>query len=179
MAIRIIKATVNEADDIARVGRQSFYDAFHSLFIRKDELQKYLDSTYNLFKLTKSIINSKNQFLVAYDDEKPIGFTKLKQPSIHPTIKLERQVELQKIYVLKEYHGTGVSQTLLNKVLEAAVAFQPQIIWLNVHVSNARAKRFYEKNGFGFVGKHYYSIGTQKFEFDVMMVSVKETILND
>ncbi|MBI2729699.1 MAG: GNAT family N-acetyltransferase [Sphingobacteriales bacterium] len=119
MAIRIIKATINEANDIAVTGRQSFYDAFHSIFIRKDELQKYLDATYDIFKLANSIESSNSLFFVAYDDEKPIGFAKLKQQSQHQQIQSAKQVELQKIYVLKEYHGTGISQTLLNKVLDA------------------------------------------------------------
>ncbi|RTL59058.1 MAG: GNAT family N-acetyltransferase [Sphingobacteriales bacterium] len=172
MAIRIVKATVNEVNDIAATGRQSFYDAFHSIFIRKDELQKYLDSTYDVFKLANSIENSNNLFFVAYDNDKPIGFAKLKQLSRHQQIQSVRQTELQKIYVLKEYHGTGVSQTLLNKVLDAAVELQPEIVWLNVHVGNTKARRFYEKNGFSVAGKHYYIIGTQKFEFDLMSIAV-------
>ena len=38
MALKIIKASANEAADIAEAGRLSFYDVFHSIFIRKDEL---------------------------------------------------------------------------------------------------------------------------------------------
>ncbi|MBI1781413.1 MAG: GNAT family N-acetyltransferase [Sphingobacteriales bacterium] len=175
MAIRIIKATVNEANDIATTGRQSFYDAFHSIFIRKDELQKYLDTNYDVFKLRNSIENSNNLFFVAYDDDTPIGFAKLKQQSRHQQIQSAKQIELQKIYVLKEYHGTGISQTLLSKVMDAANELQPDIVWLNVHVGNTKARRFYEKNGFSIVGKHYYIIGTQKFEFDLMTITVGHT----
>lgn len=178
MAIRIIKATVKEANDIARVGRQSFYDAFHSLFIRKAELETYLEKTYDEKKLEQSIDNPNNLFLVAYDNEKPVGFVKLKKQAIQPQLGAARQTELQKIYVLTEYHGSGVAQTLLNIVVEAANDWQPEYVWLNVHVSNVKAKRFYEKNGFTKVGKHYYTIGTQKFEFDLMALPVTETILN-
>jgi ribosomal protein S18 acetylase RimI-like enzyme len=178
MAIRIFKATINEAADIATVGRQSFYDAFHSVFIRKDELEKYIETTYDVEKISNSITHGSNVYFIAYNNEQPVGFAKLKKQSGHSQIKSFKQSELQKIYVLTEYHGSGVAQTLLNKVLDAANEIQPEIVWLNVHVGNAKARRFYEKNGFSIVGKHYYTIGTQKFEFNIMMVPVKETILN-
>ena len=178
MALKIIKATISEAAEIADVGRQSFYDAFHSIFINKDELAVYLNKTYGIKKLGDSISNDNSIFFLAYDDEKPIGFAKIKKQSSHQQVNAVRQTELQKIYVLKEYHGSGVGQTLLNTVLDAANEIQPEYVWLNVHVSNVKAKRFYEKNGFTAVGKHYYAIGTQKFEFDLMTIPIKETILN-
>lgn len=171
MGIKIIKATVNEAAAIAVVGRQSFYDAFHSIFINKDELNVYLDKTYSVKKLEQSITNPGNLFYVAYKDDKAVGFAKIKKQSAHPQIAGGHQSELQKIYVLKEYHGSGVAQTMLNTVTDA-VRNETISLWLNVHVSNQRAKRFYEKNGFAVAGKHYYTIGTQKFEFDLMMLTV-------
>jgi diamine N-acetyltransferase len=175
MAIRIIKATLNEAAHIAATGRQSFYDAFHSIFINKNELEKYLDTTYDVNKLIKSISNPNNNFFVAYDNDKPVGFAKIKIQSKHQQIKANTQSELQKIYVLKEYHSSGVGQTLLNIVLNAVNEIQPELVWLNVHVTNARAKRFYEKNGFAAAGKHYHTIGTQKFEFDLMTIPVSHS----
>lgn len=178
MAIRIIKATTAEATQISVVGKQSFYDAFHSIFINKNELAKYLNHTYSMEKLKGSISNTNNLFFVAYDDDKPVGFAKIKKQSPHQQIKANTQTELQKIYVLKEYHGSGVGLTLLNTVLDAAREIGPELMWLNVHVTNSKAKRFYEKNGFVQAGKHYHTIGTQKFEFDLMElpVSVKETV---
>ena len=172
MSIRIIRAKAAEAKDISKAGRQSFYDAFHPIFINKDELAKYLDQTYNVDKLIISIHNPNNIFFVAYDEDKPVGFAKIKRQSPNQQIKAATQSELQKIYVLKGYHGSGVGLTLLNTVLDAANEIQPEYVWLNVHVSNVKAKRFYEKNGFTAVRKHYYTIGTQKFEFELMTIPV-------
>ena len=172
MSVKIIRATEAESADISKAGRQSFYDAFHSIFINKDELAVYLDKTYDVSKLSRSISNQNNIFFIAYDDDKPVGFAKLKRQSPHLQINAATQSELQKIYVLKEYHGSGVGLALLNTVLNAAKEIQPELVWLNVHLSNAKARRFYEKNGFTAVGKHYHTIGTQKFEFDLMTTPV-------
>ncbi|MGE5107247.1 MAG: GNAT family N-acetyltransferase [Sphingobacteriales bacterium] len=178
MAFKIIKAADTNAAIISAVGRQSFYDAFHSIFINKDELAKYLDKTYDVKKIANSINNLNNIFFIAYDNDRPVGFAKIKRQSTHQQIKAATQTELQKIYVLEEYHGTGAGAALLNVILETAHTIQPEYIWLNVHVGNTKAKRFYEKNGFVQVGKHYHTIGTQKFEFDLMdfPISINETV---
>jgi ribosomal protein S18 acetylase RimI-like enzyme len=41
-------------------------------------------------------------------------------------------------------------------------------IWLGVWEFNPRAQRFYEKNGFSFVGKHTFVLGTDP-QTDLLM----------
>ena len=53
-----------------------------------------------------------------------------------------REVALRMLYVLREHHGTGVGQALLDAVL----GDQPAQLW--VAEANPRAIRFYERNGF-------------------------------
>lgn len=55
--------------------------------------------------------------------------------------------ELQKMYCLKEYRGTGVAQKLLETALEFAERYYDSI-YLETLDNMDRAKRFYERNGF-------------------------------
>jgi ribosomal protein S18 acetylase RimI-like enzyme len=59
----------------------------------------------------------------------------------HPPV---RDRELYQLYVLASDHGTGVGQMLLDRVLPAGT---PAQLWVAEH--NPRARRFYERNGFG------------------------------
>jgi ribosomal protein S18 acetylase RimI-like enzyme len=172
MNIRVIKADPSDAVAIATIGRLSFRDAFARLFNSKKELQEYLDVTYKPEKIARSIRKEDNIYFIAYVENVPVGFAKLKKNSLEPKIRSVAQMELQKIYVLSYYHGSGAGTALMNAAVAYAHEIQPDYLWLHVHVSNHKALRFYEKNGFNTSGKHFFTIGTQSFEFHMMCLPV-------
>jgi diamine N-acetyltransferase len=176
IAMEIKRADASNAAAIASAGRQSFHDAFVHLFEDKDNLQSYLDHTYSLSKLEASITKPNNSFFIAYAANEPIGFAKMKKLSLNPHLQQPKQSELQKIYVLTEYHGSGAGQQLMDAVVAESINIGTEILWLDVHVSNDKARRFYEKNGFSRVGDHSFIIGNQKFYYDVMANEIDNSI---
>ena len=178
MAVRVTIAKEKDAGIISSIGLQSFYDAFHSIFEKNEDLEKYQEYTYETNKIRKSISKENNVFFIAWIDNKPVGFAKVKKFSLNALFESVAQMELQKIYVLFEYHSSGAGQALMNSVLELAEELRPDLVWLDVHIQNSRATRFYEKNHFRKTGKHFFDIGSQTFEYDVMIypVSIIESI---
>jgi len=166
--ISIIRATAEHAPAIAAIGKQSFGDTFGPLFVNKQELKEYLDHTYAISKIEHSISKESNVFYLAVAGEQPVGFVKLKKNSLHQQIQSLSQLELQKIYVLKEFHGSGAGAGLMKAALELAKAEEVEHLWLDTHIDNARGIRFYEKHGFKIYGRHYFTIGTQLFEYHLM-----------
>jgi len=172
MDIKIITANPSHADTISSIGKQSFRDAFGHLFNRKDSLQDYLDYTYHPGKIAKSIAKENNVFFLALVENVPVGFAKLKKHSLNEQIESIAQMELQKIYVLSYYHGSGAGAALMQAALDLTNKIQPDFLWLDTHISNTKAIQFYEKNGFKKVGKHYFRIGAQTFEYHLMSLPV-------
>jgi len=172
MKIEIILAKPNHAPAIAYIGRSSFRDAFGSLFKNRNELEEYLEYTYNVEKITASLTKDNNQYFLAIMDGVPIGFSKLKKHSLNEQIDLLVQAELQKLYVLKAYHGRGVGEALMNSVIKFAEAIEPDCLWLDTHISNERAISFYERHGFVKSGTHQFTIGTQTFDYFLMALPV-------
>jgi ribosomal protein S18 acetylase RimI-like enzyme len=166
--IRIIQATPEHAPAIASIGKQSFSDTFGPLFASRQELKDYLDHTYAISKIAGSIGKSSNVFYLAVAGDMPVGFVKLKKNSLHHQIQSISQLELQKIYVLKEFHGSGAGAGLMNAALELAKEEDVEHLWLDTHIGNARGIHFYEKHGFKIVGRHHFTIGTQLFEYHLM-----------
>lgn len=76
---------------------------------------------------------------VAEADDHIIGFSMAAHPQDEDDV---RDVQLFMLYVLKEFHGTGAGQELL----DASLGNQPSQLWMAK--DNPRARRFYEKNGF-------------------------------
>ena len=77
-------------------------------------------------------------------------------------------VELSKMYVLAENHGTGVSSALMDAALMAAREFAATYVWLGVNQKNQRAQRFYAKHGFAITGTRTFQVGTN-LEHDYIM----------
>lgn len=172
MDIEIIRADVSHIATIAMIGKKSFRNAFEHLFHRKEDLFEYLEYTYDLIKLAGSIRKENNVYLIALLEGKPVGFAKVKKHSLNDNIKSGAQMELQKIYILPEYHGAGAGTALLKEIKNLALKIYPDYIWLDTYVSNEKAIRLYEKNGFKKIGKKYFTIGTQTFEYHVMGLPV-------
>jgi ribosomal protein S18 acetylase RimI-like enzyme len=174
MGITVIKADVSWAATIAVIGKKSFRRAFEHLFDSKEQLFEYIEQTYNPVKIAKSMRKENNVYFLAMVDDQPAGFAKVKRISLNDQIESIAQMELQKIYVLPEFHGNGVGSALMKEVKDLAREIYPDYLWLDTHVNNQKAIRFYEKNGFFKMGKYYFTIGTQTFQYHVMGLPVAE-----
>ena len=111
-AITIISARPDHASIIAAIGRESFRDAFVDFFNKKEDLDQYISYTYDPGKIAASLHKPGNVFFIAYYAEEPAGFVKIKKQSTNKHLSSQRQMELQKIYVLKKFHGRGVADWL-------------------------------------------------------------------
>jgi ribosomal protein S18 acetylase RimI-like enzyme len=174
MNTHIIHADSSQAAMIASIGKKSFRNAFEHLFNSRMELFEYLARTYDPLKIARSLEKERNTYLLAYQEGEPAGFAKLKWNSLHEEIESIAQAELQKLFVLPAYQGKGVGQSLLEEVKSLVTSFQPDYLWLDTHVSNEKAIRLYEKNGFVILARQFFGIGTQKFENYVMALRVME-----
>lgn len=111
--------------------------------------------------------------LIAEDVETPVGYTMLifGEPSdadAAVVVTLRPTVELNKVYVLESAHGGAVAGPLLEETLAVARGSHAKSIWLGVNEHNARAIRFYEKNGFEKLGTKSFSLGST-IESDYVM----------
>ncbi|GAA2038299.1 GNAT family N-acetyltransferase [Agromyces tropicus] len=68
-------------------------------------------------------------------------------------------IELSKMYVHPVAHGAGIAGTLMGETLARAAATGARVVWLGVNQENARAIRFYEKQGFEVVGSKGFRLG--------------------
>ncbi|MCW1959335.1 MAG: GNAT family N-acetyltransferase [Mycobacterium sp.] len=77
-------------------------------------------------------------------------------------------VELSKIYVLPSHHSAGAAAALLRSGIDWASGTGAARLWLGVNQRNARAQRFYRKQGFEFTGTRTFRLGGH-IEHDYVM----------
>jgi GNAT superfamily N-acetyltransferase len=172
MDITITRANISHAALIATIGKKSFREAFGHLFHNREELFEYLEREYDPVRLAKSLRKGSNIFFLAFKNGQAIGFAKVKLDSLNEHIESVAQMELQKIYVLPGHRGSGAGTALLDEVKQLAHDINPDYVWLDTCAGSEKAIQFCERNGFEKIGKYFFTIGTQTFEYHVMGLPV-------
>ena len=170
----IIKAQASHAAYISLLGRITFTETFGHLFRDPQDLREYYQQTFSVNKIRKSIEKSTNQFWLAFVDDLPVGYAKLKLDSPSPFLSETECCQLQKIYVLKDFLSLKIGGALQQQLQTTAQELRFKKIWLSVLDSNERAIQFYKRKGYEQVGKHDFQIGKEYFEFLVMARSLLE-----
>lgn len=166
ITIRI--AIVADAEYISLLGRVTFTETFGHLFNDRQDLIAYYERTFSVQKIRNGIKNPNNIFWLAFVNELPVGYAKLKLDSPSNFINSPRVSQLQKIYILKDFLSLKIGYELQNKMLLKATKHKSDHIWLSVLESNHKAITFYQKNQFHEVGNHDFQIGKEIFSFNVM-----------
>ena len=97
-----------------------------------------------------------------------VGYLKINFGQSQTELKDDKAFEIERIYVLKEYHGKNVGQLLYEKAIEIAKQKNKDYLWLGVWEENPRAINFYKKNGLVEFDKHIFKLGNDE-QTDIMM----------
>ncbi|WP_019514887.1 GNAT family N-acetyltransferase [Sphingomonas sp. Mn802worker] len=88
----------------------------------------------------------------------PLGYTLLTTPDL-PIEPKPSDVELKRIYALTPTHGQGLGPALMQRAVEDARAMGHKRLLLGVYGGNARAHRFYTKQGMSVIGERRFLVG--------------------
>lgn len=164
----VIRKTTNaDLVELQTIGKQTFFETFADQNTDGD-MQKYLDNNLSLNKLKDELSDENSAFYFASTDNKVIGYLKINFGLAQTEIKDKSAIEIERIYVLKEFHGKKVGQILYNKAIEIAKQTKAAYVWLGVWEKNHRAINFYKKNGFLEFDKHIFKLGDDE-QTDIMM----------
>jgi len=96
----------------------------------------------------------------AESDGRVVGFAQLSEGTTEPCIDdLEGVVELKRLYVEPDFHGSGVGRALTTQSEDMARKLGYRIVWLGVWEGNFKAQRVYEAMGFTRVGDREFKMG--------------------
>ena len=165
--INIRKVIHKDIYQLQKIGRQTFFETF-SDGNTEVNMEKYLEEGFSLEKLTAELNNHNSQFYFAELKNKIIGYLKLNFGPSQTELNDSKALEIERIYVLKEFHGKKVGQLLYEKAIEVARLANLGYVWLAVWEENPRAINFYKKNGFIEFDKRIFKLGDDE-QTDIMM----------
>lgn len=152
---------------LQQIGRQTFSETF-AASNTEENMRQYLAEGFAAGKLLSELANPDSQFYFAEWNNEVIGYLKVNAGKSQTELQDEAALEIERIYVLRDFHGKKVGQLLYDKAVELARQTGIRYVWLGVWEENKRALRFYEKNGFVAFDKHLFRLGGDE-QTDIMM----------
>jgi ribosomal protein S18 acetylase RimI-like enzyme len=171
-SIVINKAFIEDLETLQSIGKETFIETF-SESNSEEEMDLYLEKSFNKEKLTNELNNPNSFFFIAWEEDHPIGYLKLNSGDAQTELQDETSIEIERIYVKSSHQGKKVGQLLYDQALNIAKEHQKKYIWLGVWEENLKAVNFYIKNGFVEFDKHIFRLGNQE-QTDLMMKKTLE-----
>ncbi|RDW79932.1 hypothetical protein BP6252_04570 [Coleophoma cylindrospora] len=125
------------------------------------DLAAYLEDAYSLASIARDLANPLVDIIVAVDPQDTVmGFVQLTQGTTDPCLEgVESPIELQRLYVSQDFHGSGVGRKLYETVEGMARQRGFKTLWLGVWEENFKAQKVYERFGFSKIGMHDFVMG--------------------
>jgi ribosomal protein S18 acetylase RimI-like enzyme len=165
--IEIKKVYLNDIKLLQNISRDTFFETFAN-YNSVQNMNKYLDESLSISKLEKEMKNENSEFYFASLNDEILGYLKVNFANAQTELKDGISLEIERIYVLKEFHGRNVGQSLYQKAIQIAKDHDLSYVWLGVWENNKRAIQFYLKNGFVEFDRHLFKLGNEE-QIDVMM----------
>jgi ribosomal protein S18 acetylase RimI-like enzyme len=165
--IEIRELTIVDIVELQKISRQTFHETFAALN-SEENMAKYLEEELSIEKLTTELKNTNSAFYFAVYNGHVIGYLKLNFGESQTELKEQKAIEIERIYVLKEFHGQHIGQLLYDKAIQVARQKNAEYVWLGVWEENIKAINFYKKNGFIEFDKHIFLLGDDA-QTDIMM----------
>ena len=172
--VTVRAATVADAAALAAFAARAFRETYAHL---NDEAQTsaHVTRTFSESRQRAEIDDPMRRMLVIEVDGALAAYALVHLGVPAPAGPLsEGPAELERIYVDAPWHGRGLSDALMDAILEVTGAANVESLWLSVWEENARAIRFYQRRGFREVGMMTFMYGHEAQLDKVLVRSVRE-----
>ncbi len=169
-ALRLRSATERDAASLAQFAERSFRETFGSANAQRD-MDLHCAARFGADIQLAEIRDARMSTVLVESDAGLAAFGQLCMGAAPPCVRGRRPGEIHRLYVDRSWHGRGLAQPLLARLVEQAFAAGADTVWLGVWERNPRAIRFYERAGFVTVGDHRFLLGTDPQRDLVMQYS--------
>lgn len=164
-------AQVSDAELIADISRETFYESFAAQNTKSD-MDKFMTEQFTKEKLITEVGETGTYFLLAFEDDTITGYVKLKEGT-DPALQNANAIEISRIYACTPFIGMGIGKALIMASIEKAATMKKDCIWLGVWEHNQRAIDFYTKFGFSKFSEHDFVLGNDVQRDWLMQLKVR------
>lgn len=163
----IHEVVLNDLESLRQISIQTFTETF-SEHNSEDNMKEYITECLNTDKLKEELQTTGSSFYFAFVKNQIIGYLKLNTGTAQTEHHTENGFEIERIYVVKEFHGKHIGKALFEKAKSIALEKHYNKIWLGVWEKNTKAIAFYTKQGFTKFDQHIFKLGNDE-QTDILM----------
>jgi len=169
--VTIRRATFADAASLAALGERTFRDTFAD-DNSPQNMDIHCSKNFSAEIQLSELSNPLRVTILAEVDESLVGFAQVLLRSATHCLSSKSPSELNRLYVLREWHGRRVAHELMKAVLSTAAHTKSDHVWLGVWERNQKAIAFYRKFGFDVIGEHRFVLGREPQRDLVMAVQI-------
>jgi diamine N-acetyltransferase len=155
------RATPDDAEALARLGVETFVEAFGHLY-RADDLQAFLAASHSRDYYRRLLRSADEATWVAEDAGGQLLGYAIAGPCTLPLAGMPAgSGELRRLYVRAAAHGQQLGTRMLTLALEWLRLQRLQPVHVGVWSQNPGAQRLYARHGFTKVGEYDFPVGRQ------------------
>jgi ribosomal protein S18 acetylase RimI-like enzyme len=150
--VHIRKATIEDIASIEEIGSTTFLETY-LVNTPKAAVETFIEKAFDSDTLAEELRNPNIHYYFIYHNDALAGYSKIIFNAPNINIDNQQITKLDRLYVLKEYHGKNIGKQLFQQTIEVSKKEQQNGLWLYVWIENKRAINFYKKNNFKVVGQ--------------------------
>jgi ribosomal protein S18 acetylase RimI-like enzyme len=163
----IRRARHDDAARLSAIAERTFRKTFAAVNTPED-MDLHCRTRYGPAIQAEEIADPNRVTLLCEDGARLVGFAQLRWGAAPSCVAADAPGEIQRLYVVGDFHGKGVAHELMNACMDEIAAHGADVAWLGVWERNPKAIAFYRKFGFREVGEHAFSLGRDR-QRDIVM----------
>jgi diamine N-acetyltransferase len=158
---RIRPCDMSDLETLRNIAWQTYDDTFRHLNDPAN-MDAYLASAFTREKLQAELASPHSSFFFLLSDGAVAGYLKVNDAEAQTDLHDPQSLELERIYVTRDFQGLGLGKALVGKAMEVARERKRTFVWLGVWEKNGNAIAFYTKMGFSRIGTHDFYMGSER-----------------
>jgi len=167
MDIFLKKCGIEDLGALYALSAATFTDTFASTNTPAN-MDAYISAAYSPDKLRAELLNPDSDFYFLYAGGALAGYIKLNDCPAQTDVHDPDALEIERLYMHRNFQGLGLGSALMQKALDVARARGKKYVWLGVWEGNNKARAFYHKHGFYPFGSHPFVMGDDR-QTDLLM----------
>ncbi|OOG51107.1 GNAT family N-acetyltransferase [Rhodanobacter sp. C01] len=162
------KAHIGDAKALSEMAEATFRATFGAVNTA-EHMELHCRTSYSEQIQAAEITDPGMVTLVSENEGKLIGYAQLRWGEAPDCVSAKSSGEIQRLYVVEDWHGKGVAQELMKVCIDQIRQHGSDALWLGVWERNPKAISFYKKLGFVEAGEHTFPLGGDP-QRDIVMV---------
>lgn len=158
MTTKIRRCTTQDVETLRKLSIETYTDTF-AAYNTVSNTQAYIDSAYDIKVLLKELSDVHSEFYFLYVDQELAGYLKVNILEAQSEPMADDFLEIQRIYIRKNFKRRGLGKMLLELGLKRAKDLGRKRVWLGVWEKNFPAQKFYQYMGFERYSSHKFVMG--------------------